>query len=65
MTDQEKIDNPKFYVAEGYLKSIPMADAWAIAWETASDDDKKLLKSLPNFDAGIFKEISGIDVDVI
>lgn len=63
MTDQEKIDNPKFYVAEGYLKTITMQEAWAKAWAGASKTDKELLLLLPNFDAKIFKDISGIDVN--
>ncbi len=63
MTDKEKIDNPKFYVAEGYLKSISMTEAWKKAWDNASIEDKKLLRELPNFNREIFLEISGIDVE--
>lgn len=31
-------------------------------WDKLSDEDKECVKSLPNFDAGIFNEITGIEV---
>ena len=38
-------------------------ESWAEAWEKASEEDKKLVKQLPNFDADIFFQITGIKVD--
>ena len=35
---------------------------WQASWDTLSDDDKKLIMELPNFDKEIFKEITGVDV---
>ena len=64
MTDQEKIDNPMFYVAGGYLKTIPYKQAFQEAYAKASDADKALLLKLPNFDADVLFEISGIRVEV-
>ena len=63
MTEQEKVDNKYHYVAEGYLKSITPEEAWKIAWENKEDGELELLLALPNFDAEVFKEISGIDVN--
>ncbi len=63
MTDQEKIDHPKFHVAEGYLKTIPYKEAFQASYAAASAGDRALVKALPNFDADTFFEISGIMVD--
>ena len=62
MTDAEKVQQPKFYVAGGYLKRITFKEAWSHAWSTATSSDKSRLLNLPNFDADVFMEISGIDV---
>ena len=40
-----------------------MKEEWAKAWAGASDEDKELLFKLPGFDAAVFKEITGIDVN--
>ena len=38
------------------------ADACAKWWEDMSTSNKNIIKSMPNFDAAIFKEITGIEV---
>ena len=65
MTDEEKENNPTYKTTKGYLKSYTYKEAWANAWANATDKDKELLYALPNFDTEVFKEISGIDVNVI
>ena len=62
MTDQEKKDNPKYEAPEGYLKTIPIKDAWQNMWHNLNADKKKLFTDLPNFDAAIFEEITSIKV---
>lgn len=62
MTDDEKNEHPEHETTGGYLKQYTYREAWKRAWETASDHDKRLLYSLPNFDPVVFEEISGIDV---
>jgi hypothetical protein len=62
MTEQEKIDNPSCQTTGGYLKVYGYKEAWRKAWDSATDRDKELLYALPNFDAEVFKEISGIGV---
>jgi hypothetical protein len=62
MTHQEKIDNPSCETTGGYLRVYGYKEAWRKAWDSATDRDKELLYALPNFDAEVFKEISGIDV---
>jgi hypothetical protein len=32
-------------------------------WNALSEDDQSAIRELPNFDAGIFREITGIDVN--
>ena len=63
MTDKEKEDNPLCKTTDGYLKVYEYKEAWRIAWDKATDRDKELLYQLPNFDAEVFKEISGIDIE--
>ncbi|MEB3189040.1 MAG: hypothetical protein VKL42_01690 [Snowella sp.] len=62
MSDQEKIDNAHFHTEEGYLKTYEYKEAWANLWKEVTQEDIKALKALPNFDAKIFEEITGIDV---
>ncbi len=63
MTNKEKSDHPKYKTTGGYLKKYEYKEAFKKSWDNASDEDKELLYKLPNFNADIFKEISGIDVN--
>jgi len=60
MSGDEKKENKDAFVTDGYLKTISYKEAWKIAFDSASKEDIKLLKTLPNFDADIFEEITGI-----
>ena len=60
MSDKEKKDNKDAFVSEGYLKTISYKEAWANAYKEATKEDIELLKALPNFDADVFEEITGI-----
>ena len=63
MTDAEKEKNPNAETTGGYLKRERVTQEQKQKWYDAlSDDDKNEIKSLPNFDANIFEEITGIDV---
>ena len=62
MTDEEKQRFPKAYVCEGYLKKYEYKKAWQNAYKDATKNDVKLLKALPNFDAKVFEEITGIKI---
>ena len=62
MTDEEKIQYPKAYVCDGYLKSFTYKEAWANAFKGATERDIELLKALPNFDTEVFEEITGIKI---
>ena len=62
MTDEEKKSDPEFHVRGGYLKTLEYKEAFQASYAKTSQEDKDKLLKLPNFDAEVFKEISGIDV---
>jgi hypothetical protein len=64
MSNKEKKDNPKYFVTKGYLKTIPRKEAFAIAWNGLTEKQKEEVQQLPNFDAVVFFDITGIDVCV-
>lgn len=63
MTDLEKEENPTWERTGGYLKTIEVTNEdkqeW---WDNRNNVSKEAVKSLPNFDKEIFKEITGIEV---
>ena len=63
MSDEEKAAHPEAETTGGYLKERTTADNARKWWAGLSADDRNIIFSLPNFDAAIFKEITGIDVD--
>lgn len=60
MNESEKSNNPNAETTEGYLKTIPIKEALANAWNNWSEDYRKVFLDLPNFDSKIFEEITGI-----
>ena len=46
----------------GLLKTFSYEDAWLNFWNEATREHKNCILDLPEFDADIFKEITGIDV---
>ena len=62
MNDEEKKNHPNWETTEGYLKTIPIKEAWSNAWHNWSEENRKVFTSLPNFNADKFKEITGIDI---
>ena len=62
MTDEEKAAHPEAKTTGGYLKERTTADNARKWWAELSAYDRNVILSLPNFDAAIFREITGIDV---
>ena len=65
MSQVEKEKHPEYTVTEGYLKRYDYKEAFRKSFEKAKrlpdwPEQLKRLKALPNFDAKIFEEISGI-----
>ena len=64
MTEEEKEQHPEYEATGGYLKKYDKSERNQLWWDSLSDYEKNVIKSLPNFDAEIFKEITGIDVNI-
>ena len=64
MIDSEKEENPSWECTSGYLKTIYVTNKdkqdW---WDNLDDEEREEVRSLPNFDEKIFKEITGIEVN--
>ena len=65
MTDEENAAQPEAKVTRGYLKQIDNSKLRSDWWNSLDEKEKEVIKSIPNFDKEIFKEIAGIDVDDI
>ena len=65
MTDEEKEQYPTYKTTGGYLKVFEFKEACKNMWNCLTEKEKhRVVTELPNFDKDIFKEITGIDVDV-
>ena len=62
MTDEEKAAHPTHETTGGYLKTVGHREACALMWKNMDDRERAAVLELPNFDAGIFKEVTGIEV---
>lgn len=61
-TDEEKAQGERKRLIGGELITIPYKEACANWWASLPEKDKAIIKTIPNFDANIFAEITGIDV---
>ena len=62
MTDDEKEENKTHITTGGYLKTYEYKEAFKKSFDNRKEGELELLKALPNFDAEVFKDISGIDI---
>ena len=62
MTAQQKKSDKDFYIKGGTLIKLDYKAAWNEVWGNLDEGTKYKFLQLPNFDADIFKEITGIDV---
>lgn len=66
--DWHKAEKPLFFyfsfheTTGGYLKTYQYQEAFQKAWNETNQEDRDKIFNLPNFDADVFYEISGIDV---
>ena len=63
MTDEEKVANPTYETTGGYLKLLDESECGQLWWGSLSDFQKNYIRSIPNFDAEIFEQCTGIKVD--
>jgi hypothetical protein len=62
MTDKEKEEHPEYTVTGGYLKVEEHKADKQKWWDGLSNSDKRVVMDLPNFDADVFFECTGIRV---
>ena len=62
MTNEEKCDNPDCEILGGYLKILDGSGNVQAWWDKLPDSNKQVVLALPNFDADIFEECTGIRV---
>ena len=62
MTDEEKATHPDWETTEGYLKKLDISECCHDWWMNLNMNEKRIIQNMPNFDAKIFKEITGIKV---
>lgn len=62
-TEEEMKDNPIRQAIQGYLKQYTFEEACLNWWDSLSNEAKELIKTMPNFDKEIFKQITGIEVE--
>ena len=62
MTDEEKEAHPEYKTTGGFLKVLDTSDCCVRWWESLYEYQRRIIRSIPNFDAAIFKQITGIDV---
>ena len=66
MTEEEKKKYPEYQITGFYLKKLSweeISNKNQKKWNKLSENEKKEVMSIPNFDKNIFKQITGIDVD--
>ena len=63
MTNEEKAAHPEHKTTGGYLKVLDKSECSQIWWDELNNSQKKIIKSMPNFNESIFEEITGIKVD--
>lgn len=61
MTDEEKEAHPEYKTTGGFLKVLDTSDCCVRWWENLDEYLRRIIRSIPNFDAAIFKQITGID----
>ena len=62
MTDEEKEQHPTYKTTGGYLKVLDESECGQLWWRGLSDRKKEVIKTMPNFDADIFYQCTGINI---
>lgn len=63
MTDEEKAEHLTHETTGGYLKVLDESECGQLWWGSLSDRQKNIIKAIPNFDAEVFFQCTGIRVD--
>ena len=62
MTDEEKEEHPTYKTTGGYLKVLDESECGQIWWDGLSENDRDIIRALPNFDGEIFENVTGIKI---
>ena len=62
-TEEEMKEDKNKRLIGGYLKEYSYKEACANWWDELTEENKEIIKSIPNFDADKFYEITGIKID--
>ena len=62
MTDEEKSAHPSHETTGGYLKVLDESECGQIWWDGLSEDNRNIIRALPNFDPVIFEQVTGIKI---
>ena len=60
MTDEEKEQHPTHETTGGYLKILNESECGQLWWNGLPDYQKNIIKEIPNFDADVFFQCTGI-----
>ena len=63
MSAKEKVAHPEHETTGGYLKTVDFKTACKMMWDELSENEKSAVMQLPNFDADVFEEITGISTE--
>ena len=63
MTEDEKKAHPSYKTTGGYLKILDESECAQIWWDGLSEIDRNKIKSIPNFNAEIFEQCTGIKIE--
>ena len=63
MTDFEKEKHPEYENIGGYLRNVDNSECCVEWWEGLTDEEKEIIKGIPNFDGEKFYQITGIKVE--
>ena len=62
MSDEEKAANPTYECTGGYLKVLNQSECGQRWWDGLSELNRNVIRKMPNFDAEIFEECTGIKI---
>ena len=62
-TEEEMKEDDDKKETKGYLKNYTYKEACANWWSKLTEENREIIKSIPNFDADKFYEITGINID--
>ncbi len=64
MTTEQKKNDKDFHVKKGTLITRDYKEAFQLAFKETTEEVRQQFLNLPNFDADIFFEITGVDVRI-